>query len=89
MYLVTMKLKNGDEVLYVAEGKTGDIAIVRARRTLKASSQKADVTDISARDLGGMAYAVSDLLVLALERLERGIIVVAESSEGGNDEDEG
>jgi len=86
MYLVSMKLKNGDEVLYVAEGKTGDIAIVRARRTLKASSQKADVTDISARDLGGMAYAVSDLLVLALER---GIIVVPESSEDGNDEDEG
>ena len=86
MYLVTMKLKNGDEVLYVAEGKTGDIAIVRARRTLKASSQKADVTDISARDLGGMAYAVSDLLVLIFPQ---GIVVPAQTSEVEDDEDEG
>ena len=86
MYLVSMKLKNGDEVLYVAEGKTGDIAIVRARRTLKASSQKADVTDISARDLGGMAYAVSDLLVLTFPQ---GIVVPAQTSEVEDEEDEG
>lgn len=65
MYLVTMKLKDGDEALYVAEGKTGDIAIVRARRALKQSAQKSDVTDISARDLGGTACAMSDLMALA------------------------
>ena len=86
MYLVTMKLKDGDEALYVAEGKTGDIAIVRARRALKASSQKADITDISVRDLGGTACAVSDLLVLAFPH---GIVVPAQTSEVEDEEDEG
>jgi len=86
MYVVTMKLKDGDEALYVAEGKTGDIAIVRARRALKASSQKADITDISVRDLGGTACAVSDLLVLAFPQ---GIVVPAQTSEVEDEEDEG